>query len=212
MVKIRLKRMGYKKNPVYRVVVINSTSRREGAPIQELGFYNPKTKEMKLDKAAALDWLSKGAQATETVAYLIKNGYLARTGEPIATLPDFDGIRLLNSDIESVQLAKSAVRTGIELLMNEADCRESDIECLYLSGSFGAFLNAESAKSIGMIPNVPTKAIGNAALSGAVMALLDSSVTERAKSAAGAVKCIEIADSTAFENAFINNLPFQEGI
>lgn len=153
-----------------------------------------------------------GSGLIDAVAYLIKNGYLARTGEPIATLPDFDGIRLLNSDIESVQLAKSAVRTGIELLMNEADCRESDIECLYLSGSFGAFLNAESAKSIGMIPNVPTKAIGNAALSGAVMALLDSSVTERAKSAAGAVKCIEIADSTAFENAFINNLPFQEGI
>ena len=73
MVKIRLKRMGYKKNPVYRIIVINSTSRREGAPIQELGFYNPKSKEMKLDKAAALDWISKGAQATETVAYLIKN-------------------------------------------------------------------------------------------------------------------------------------------
>ena len=73
MVKIRLKRMGYKKNPVYRIIVINSTTRREGAPIQELGFYNPKSKEMKLDKAAALDWISKGAQATETVAYLIKN-------------------------------------------------------------------------------------------------------------------------------------------
>ena len=73
MLKIRLKRLGAKKNPAYRVIVINSTTKREGAPIQELGHYNPKTKVMKLDKQAALDWISKGAQPTETVAYLIKN-------------------------------------------------------------------------------------------------------------------------------------------
>ena len=73
MLKIRLKRLGAKKAPTYRIIVINSTTKREGRPIQELGHYNPKTKVMKLDKAAALDWISKGAQPTETVAYLIKN-------------------------------------------------------------------------------------------------------------------------------------------
>ena len=73
MVKIRLKRMGYKKNPIYRIVVINSTSKREGAPIQELGHYNPKTKEMQLDKQSALDWIKKGAQPTQTVKFLIDN-------------------------------------------------------------------------------------------------------------------------------------------
>ena len=73
MVKIRLRRLGYKKNPVYRIVVINSTTKREAAPIQQLGFYNPKTKEMKLDKQSALDWISKGAQPTDTVKYLIDN-------------------------------------------------------------------------------------------------------------------------------------------
>ena len=73
MVKIRLRRLGYKKNPVYRIVVLNSTTKREAAPIQQLGFYNPKTKEMKLDKQSALDWISKGAQPTDTVKYLIDN-------------------------------------------------------------------------------------------------------------------------------------------
>lgn len=73
MLKIRLKRLGAKKAPSYRIIVINSTTKREGKPIQELGFYNPKTKEMKLDKAAAESWISKGAQPTETAAYLIKN-------------------------------------------------------------------------------------------------------------------------------------------
>ena len=65
MLKIRLKRLGAKKNPTYRIIVINSTTKREGRPIQELGHYNPKTKVMQLDKAAALDWVSKGAQPTE---------------------------------------------------------------------------------------------------------------------------------------------------
>ena len=73
MLKIRLKRMGAKKNPSYRIIVINSTTKREGRPVQELGHYNPKTKVMKLDLAAAQEWIKKGAQPTETVAYLIKN-------------------------------------------------------------------------------------------------------------------------------------------
>ena len=65
--------MGAKKNPSYRIIVINSTTKREGRPVQELGYYNPKTKVMQLDKNTALDWVKKGAQPTETVAYLIKN-------------------------------------------------------------------------------------------------------------------------------------------
>ena len=73
MLKIRLKRLGSKKNPHYRIIVINSTTKREGRPVEELGHYNPKTKEMKLDKATALDWISKDAKPTETVQYLINN-------------------------------------------------------------------------------------------------------------------------------------------
>jgi small subunit ribosomal protein S16 len=73
MVKIRLKRMGYKRNPIFRIVVIDVRSKREGAPIEELGYYNPKRKELKLNKESALEWVKKGAQPTETVQYLINN-------------------------------------------------------------------------------------------------------------------------------------------
>jgi len=73
MLKIRLKRLGCKKAPAYRIIVINSTTKREGKPVQELGHYNPKTKVMKFDKATALEWVKKGAQPTETVQYLITN-------------------------------------------------------------------------------------------------------------------------------------------
>ena len=73
MLKIRLKRLGAKKTPSYRIIVINSTTKREGRPIQELGHYNPKTKVMKFDVETAKEWVKKGAQPTETVAYLMKN-------------------------------------------------------------------------------------------------------------------------------------------
>ena len=73
MVKIRLKRLGYKKNPSYRIVAIDSRSKREGAPIEELGYYNPKTKEMKFNVSRAKERLAQGAQASETVMYLINN-------------------------------------------------------------------------------------------------------------------------------------------
>jgi small subunit ribosomal protein S16 len=73
MLKIRLKRLGAKKAPTYRIIVINSTTKREGKPVEELGHYNPKTKVMQLNKARAEEWISKGAQPTDTVAYLLKN-------------------------------------------------------------------------------------------------------------------------------------------
>lgn len=73
MVKIRLKRLGYKKNPSYRIVAIDSRAKREGAPIEELGYYNPKTKEMKFNAARAKERIAQGAQASETVMYLINN-------------------------------------------------------------------------------------------------------------------------------------------
>lgn len=73
MLKIRMKRLGAKKVPTYRIVVVNSTSKRDGKPIQELGHYNPKTKVMMLDVEGAKDWMNKGAQPTKMAAFLINN-------------------------------------------------------------------------------------------------------------------------------------------
>ncbi len=74
-VKIRFKRMGSKKNPFYRIVVADSRSPRDGRFIEELGYYNPLTKETKIDNEKAADWVAKGAQPTDTVrALLKKNG------------------------------------------------------------------------------------------------------------------------------------------
>ena len=74
-VKMRLKRMGKKKTAIYRIVVADARSPRDGRNIDEIGFYEPKQEpaEESIDEEAAKDWLSKGAQPTDTVARLLKN-------------------------------------------------------------------------------------------------------------------------------------------
>ena len=74
MVKIRLKRMGMKKQPFYRLVVIDSRSARDGRAIEEIGYYNPMTQpaELKIDEERAKYWVGTGAQPTDTVKALLK--------------------------------------------------------------------------------------------------------------------------------------------
>ena len=74
-VKIRLRRMGQKKAPFYRVVVSDSRSPRDGKFIEEIGTYDPNVEPsaIKIDAAAAKKWLNNGAQPTETVAKLLKH-------------------------------------------------------------------------------------------------------------------------------------------
>jgi len=74
MVKIRLKRMGAKKAPFYRVVVADSRYPRDGRFIEEIGTYNPMTDpaEVNIDAEKAAEWIKKGAQPTDTVRALLK--------------------------------------------------------------------------------------------------------------------------------------------
>ena len=73
-VKIRLRRMGYKKHPVYRIVVADSRVARDGKCIDDIGTYDPNTdpSSFKVDEEAAKKWLANGAQPTETVSKIFK--------------------------------------------------------------------------------------------------------------------------------------------
>ena len=78
-VKIRLKRIGAKKTPFYRVVVADERSPRDGKFIEEIGYYNPLTDpaDIKIDAEKATKWIANGAQPTETVKSLLKkNGII----------------------------------------------------------------------------------------------------------------------------------------
>lgn len=74
MVRIRLKRIGMKKNPFYRVVVADERSPRDGRFIEEIGTYNPMKQpaEIKIDNEKAVAWIKNGAQPTDTVRVLLK--------------------------------------------------------------------------------------------------------------------------------------------
>lgn len=71
-VKMRLRRMGAKKAPTYRVVIADSRSPRDGRFIEEIGYFNPNSDELKIDAEKAKVWIKNGAQPTETVRALLK--------------------------------------------------------------------------------------------------------------------------------------------
>ena len=81
MIKLRLKRFGKKKEASFRIVACNSTSRRDGRPLQEVGFYNPRTKETRLDTEALRTRLKQGAQPTDVVRSLLEKGGLLEKKE-----------------------------------------------------------------------------------------------------------------------------------
>lgn len=74
MLKIRLRRMGAKKAPFYRIVVADSRAPRNGAFVEEIGYYNPISEpvELNVNNESAAAWIKKGAQPTETVRALLK--------------------------------------------------------------------------------------------------------------------------------------------
>jgi small subunit ribosomal protein S16 len=72
MIKLRLKRFGKKREASYRIIAMNSRDRRDGRPLEELGFYNPRTDETRLEVPAILRRLQQGAQPTKTVHRILE--------------------------------------------------------------------------------------------------------------------------------------------
>jgi small subunit ribosomal protein S16 len=87
MIKLRLKRYGKKREVSYRIVAMNSASRRDGRALQELGFYNPRTDETRLDVPGIVRWLQQGAQPTDTVRHILQRAdVLPKVGKSTKTL------------------------------------------------------------------------------------------------------------------------------
>lgn len=72
MLKLRLKRIGRKGSPSYRLVIVENSSRRDGRPVEEVGYYNPISKQYNLDTIKIKKWLEYGVKPTETVFNLLK--------------------------------------------------------------------------------------------------------------------------------------------
>ena len=126
MIKLRLKRFGKKRETSFRIVACNSTSRRDGRPLQELGFYNPRTKETRLDTDALRARLEQGAQPSDTVRTLLERGGLltksVRPAEVSGKLKQEEARKKEAAD------AKAAAKAEAEAKASEAAAEEAPAE------------------------------------------------------------------------------------
>jgi uncharacterized 2Fe-2S/4Fe-4S cluster protein (DUF4445 family) len=118
---------------------------------------------------------------------------------------------LTQKDIRQFQLAKAAVRTGIELLLAETETKPADIQRLRLAGNFGSGLEVGQAMRVGLIPELPLEKIdlvGNAALRGAALVLVSEDYRRRARALPGSCRFLELSGREDFQKRFIEALLF----
>ena len=121
-----------------------------------------------------------------------------RKGEPAITITQHD--------VRELQLAKAAIRTGIQTLLETSGCDEDDIKQVIIAGAFGTYIDISSAVAIGMLPALPLnrfRQVGNAAGMGAKLALISLKCRVRAEAIASRVSYIELASSPGFQPTFM---------
>jgi len=115
-------------------------------------------------------------------------------------------ITITQHDVRELQLAKAAIRTGIQVLLEANGCSEDEIKQVIIAGAFGTYIDVASAVAIGMLPSLPLnrfRQIGNAAGMGAKLALISLSQRAEAQAVASRVRYIELASVPNFEQTFI---------
>ncbi len=122
---------------------------------------------------------------------------------------DAPAIVFTQSDIRAVQLAKAAIRTGVDLLLDHAEMIASDLDCIAVAGAFGSYISIESAVTIGMLPDLPParfEQIGDAAGLGAKLATLSQPYRARARQIASNAHHIEMGGTQAFQKLFMRRI------
>jgi uncharacterized 2Fe-2S/4Fe-4S cluster protein (DUF4445 family) len=108
--------------------------------------------------------------------------------------------------VRELQLAKAAIRAGIQILLETSGCTEEDIKRVIIAGAFGTYIDIASAVAIGMLPLLPLKRfrqVGNAAGAGARLALISLKSRTKAQTIASRVHYIELASSPNFQPTFL---------
>ncbi len=166
-----------------------------------------------------------GTGVLEITAELIRTGLVDETGlledeyfekgYLIAASTDSSlrsDIRFTQKDIREIQLAKAAVRGGIETLITKYGCRMDQIAEVYLAGGFGTKMNIEKAVYIGLFPKElqnKIKAVGNSSLSGAILFLYDRTVLDSMKELIQHAKEMNLANEPVFQEAYITSMYFE---
>ena len=113
--------------------------------------------------------------------------------------------------MRQVQLAKAAIRAGIDILMKEAGVRLDQIEQIYLAGAFGNYIRKQRALAVGLLPPVDENVIefvGNAAGAGATQMLLNADLRNQAEQISRSTRYVELAGRADFQDIFTEMLMF----
>ena len=120
-------------------------------------------------------------------------------------------VTISQNDVREMQLAKGAMRAGMEVLLDTAGLTWDDLDRFYIAGAFGSYVDVESAIAIGLLPDLPKKkiaSIGNAAGAGALMALVSVDAAKNAEELVKEATHIELSNLRAFEERYYAQLMF----
>ena len=122
-------------------------------------------------------------------------------------------IALTRGDVNEIQLAKAAIRAGIDVLLHEAECEPAELEEIVVAGAFGSYLDPASAVRAGLLPGVwleHLRQVGNAAGAGARQMLLSAQRRRAAQAIARRVEYVELAAHPAFHRGFVTAMGFED--
>jgi uncharacterized 2Fe-2S/4Fe-4S cluster protein (DUF4445 family) len=160
-----------------------------------------------------------GSGILDAVAVMLETGIINprgafKTRSSGFVLSEQDGRQVLvtRQDVGEIQLAKSAIRTGIELLLDRAGIRAEAIERFIIAGAFGTYINVGSAVRIGMFPNLPRERfvqVGNAAGVGAWHLLVSAQLRQQADRIARDVHYLELTTHPRFQDTFVDYMALE---
>lgn len=177
----------------------------------------------------ALAVLRKFKVIDET-GYLLNAGEARKAGVPeqiCRRLDEYQGenrillteskspVYLTAKDVRQLQLAKGAIRAGIEVLLKKEGIRKEELSHIYLAGAFGSYIKIENAVAIGLLPDIPDERIshtGNCAGTGAAMALLSEKIVDDMENYAEEIQHVELAEEEAFREFFLSCLAFSRNL
>ncbi len=198
--------------PAFEGVGISMGMRGETGAVDKVTFADGKLNAHAIGESAPIGICGSGL--VDAVAYMLDAEILDETGameyEPFMIKAP---VRLIQSDIRMLQLAKSAICAGLLTLIKSAGLESSDIATLYIAGGFGNYLDKKNAAKIGLLPEElanNSQTVGNAALSGASMLLLNTDMRATASRLANNADTLELSTSPVFSEYYMLGMMFEQ--
>jgi len=166
-----------------------------------------------------------GSGVLDTLAALHRGGLINDSGRLAPAHPDIvtvngkkavqlaEDVHFSQDDVRAVQLAKAAIRTATELLLDEAGLTADDLDQFIIAGAFGAYIDVASAITIGLLPELPRQRfaqIGNAAGLGVRQMLASATVRRRADELARSARYVELSSRQDFQKVFLQHIGFKK--